>query len=201
MILRHLITTILVALSVSTLPIHAQNGLIDNAALQNIMTRCSIRTFENKPVEDNKVETLLRAGMAAPSSRNMQPWHLVVVKGQEAINKLADQNPHHGDQIRQTPLIIYVCGDTARFQPGEARDYWIEDCSAVSENILLAAHAMGLGAVWTSVYPSARKVNGIRRNLGLSEAIVPFSMIRIGYPGEPADVKDKWDPEKITYWK
>lgn len=179
----------------------AQDEFKNNTALQNIMTRCSIRKFENKPVEDNKIEALLRAGMASPTSRDMQPWHLVVVKEREAINKLADKNPHHGDQIRSTPLLIYICGDTTRFQPGEARDFWIEDCSAVSENILLAAHALGLGAVWTSVYPSAQKVNGIRRNLGLGENIIPFSMIRIGYPGEPADVKDKWDSEKITWWK
>ncbi len=117
------------------------------------------------------------------------------------MDKYAAGNPHHGDKIRATPLIIVLCGDTTRMQQGEARDFWVEDCSASAENILLAAHAMGLGAVWTSVYPGMRKVNGIRRTLALPENLVPFAAICIGYPAEEADIKDKWDESKITYWK
>lgn len=171
------------------------------AAIDNIMSRCSIRKFKQQPVEDGKIDTLLRAGMASPTSRDMQPWHFVVIKDSEAREKYASTNSRHGDQIRQTPLIIIVCGDTTRMQPGENRDFWIEDCSAASENILLAAHALGLGAVWTSVYPEARKLKAFQQNLNLPGNLIPLNSIMIGYPDEPSNVKDKWDPDKITWWK
>lgn len=173
----------------------------NTAAIENIMTRSSIRTFKQQPVEDGKIDTLLHAGMAAPTSRDMQPWHFVVIKDKEAIEKFASTNPRHGDKIRKTPLIIIVCGDTTRMQPGENRDFWVEDCSAASENILLAAHALGLGAVWTSVYPETRKVKAFSKNLNLPGNLIPLNSIMIGYPDEPADVKNKWDESKITYWK
>lgn len=172
----------------------------NEAAINNIMTRCSIRKFKQQPVEEGKIDTLVRAGMAAPTSRDMQPWHFVVIKDAAAREKYAATNSRHGDKIRQTPLIIIVCGDTTRMQPGEDRDFWIEDCSAASENILLAAHALGLGAVWTSVYPEMRKVKVFEKNLNLPANLIPLNSIMIGYPDEPADVKDKWDEKKITWW-
>lgn len=172
-----------------------------NAAIENIMTRCSIRKFKQKPVEEGKIDTLLHAGMAAPTSRDMQPWHFIVIKDSDARERYAAKNARHGDRIRQTPLIIIVCGDTTRMQPGGSRDFWIEDCSAASENILLAAHALGLGAVWTSIYPEMRKVAAFSRNLNLPGNLIPMSSIMIGYPDEPADVKNKWDEAKVTYWK
>lgn len=178
-----------------------QPSTAGNAAIDNIMTRCSIRTFRQQPVEDGKLDTLLHAGMAAPTSRDMQPWHFVVIKDSAARERYAATNQRHGDRIRKTPLIIIVCGDTIRMQPGENRDFWVEDCSAASENILLAAHALGLGAVWTSVYPEMRKVKAFSRNLNLPGNLIPMSSIMIGYPDEPADVKDKWDTSKITIWK
>lgn len=174
------------------------NAQTNKAAIENIMTRCSIRTFKQKPVEEGKIDTLLRAGMAAPTSRDMQPWHFVVIKDSVARNRFAATNKRHGDKIRKTPLIIIVCGDTTRMQPGQGRDFWVEDCSAASENILLAAHALGLGAVWTSVYPEMRKVQAFSRNLNLPGNLIPFNSIMIGYPDEPADVKNKWDEKKIT---
>lgn len=133
------------------------------AALKNIMTRCSVRKFKQQSVEASKIEKMLRAGMAAPSSRDMQPWHFVVIEGRDNIEKLASLNTRHADQIRQTPLIIVVCADTTRMQSGEARDFWVEDVSAASQNILLAAHALNLGAVWTSVYPQTKKVNAYKK--------------------------------------
>ncbi len=173
----------------------------NNQAIENIMTRHSVRSFQDKEVEQEKVTTLLKAGMAAPTWRDLQPWHFVVVQGKDAIENYASGNPHHAAQIRATPLIIVLCGDTTRMQESEARDFWVEDCSASAENILLAAHALGLGAVWTSAYPEMRKVNGIRRNLRLPDNLVPFAVICIGYSAEEANVKDKWDENKITYWK
>lgn len=98
-----------------------------------------------------------------------------------------------------TPLFIFVCADTTRMAEGQGKELWIQDLSAISENILLAAHAMGLGACWTTIYPIQKKVNGISRTLNLPGNLIPLNGIIIGYPDEPEQPKDKWDTKKITY--
>ena len=96
-------------------------------------------------------------------------------------------------------LFIFVCADTTRMAEGQSKELWVQDLSAVSENILLAAHAMGLGACWTTIYPIQKKVNGISRTLNLPGNLIPLNGIIIGYPDEPEQPKDKWDTKKITY--
>lgn len=171
----------------------------NEAALENIMTRTSIRKFEARPVEQEKIERLLRAGMAAPTADDRQPWHFVVLKDKKDIDTYAATNARHADDIRATPLFIFVCADTTRMSDGMGRELWIQDCSAVSENILLAAHAMRLGAVWTTVWPIERKVKGISRALRLPGNLIPLNAICIGYPAETHAPKDKWDEKKITW--
>lgn len=181
----------------------AGNGFPKDSAvvMNNILTRTSIRKFEQRPVEQSKVLALLRAGMAAPSARDRRPWHFVVLNDTADIHAYAATMKHHGEMVAQTPLVIYACGDTTMMMPGQARDFWVEDVSCASENILLAAHAMGLGAVWTSVYPEARKVKGVSQALHLPGNLIPFNCILIGYPDEAPQPKDKWDEDKITWWK
>lgn len=184
--------------------INAQNTVpsqISNAdiVLHNISTRTSIRKFQNKPVEADVIEKLLRAGMAAPTANDNRPWHFVVLKDSESIEKYAASNKFHADDIKATPLFIFVCGDTTRMESGQARDFWIEDVSAASENILLAAHALGLGAVWTSIYPIQKKVIGISKALKLPGNLIPLNAICIGYPAEKPEPKDKWNENYITY--
>lgn len=169
------------------------------AAMRNIMTRTSVRKFKQQPVEDCKIEALLRAGMASPTADDRQPWHFVVLKDKEDIERYAASNKYHADDIRKTPLFIFVCADTTRMSEGQGRELWVQDLSAVSENILLAAHAMGLGACWTTVYPIQKKVAGISRTLRLPSNLIPLNGIIIGYPDEPLQPKDKWDERKITY--
>lgn len=169
------------------------------AAMRNIMTRTSVRKFKQQPVEDCKIEALLRAGMASPTADDRQPWHFVVLKDKEDIERYAASNKYHADDIRKTPLFIFVCADTTRMSEGQGRELWVQDLSAVSENILLAAHAMGLGACWTTVYPIQKKVAGISRALRLPSNLIPLNGIIIGYPDEPLQPKDKWDERKITY--
>ncbi len=169
------------------------------AVLQNIMTRTSVRKFKQQLVEDAKVEALLRAGMASPTSGDMQPWHFVVLKDKKDIDRYAASNKYHAEDIKKTPLFIFVCADTTRMAEGQGRELWVQDLSAVSENILLAAHAMGLGACWTTIYPIQKKVNGISRTLNLPGNLIPLNGIIIGYPDEPLQPKDKWDTKKITY--
>ena len=169
--------------------------------MNNILTRTSIRKFQQRPVEQSKVLALLRAGMAAPSARDRRPWHFVVLNDTADIHAYAATMKHHGEMVAQTPLVIYACGDTTMMMPGQARDFWVEDVSCASENILLAAHAMGLGAVWTSVYPETRKVKGVSQALHLPGNLIPLNCILIGYPDEAPQPKDKWDEDKITRWK
>ena len=169
------------------------------AVLRNIMSRTSVRKFKQQPVEDAKIEALLRAGMASPTSGDMQPWHFVVLKDKKDIERYAASNKYHAEDIKKTPLFIFVCADTTRMTEGQGKELWVQDLSAVSENILLAAHAMGLGACWTTIYPIQKKVNGISRTLKLPGNLIPLNGIIIGYPDEPLLPKDKWDEKKITF--
>ena len=180
-------------------PAQANAARTNEAAIQNIMTRTSVRKFKQQPVEDAKIETLLRAGMAAPTANDMQPWHFVVLKDEKSINRYAASNKFHADDIKKTPLFIFVCADTTRMSEGQGKELWVQDCSAVSENILLAAHALGLGACWTTIYPIQKKVAGISRTLKLPANLIPLNGIIIGYPDEPEEPKNKWDEKKITY--
>lgn len=170
----------------------------NNMALENIATRVSVRSYLDKPVEAAQVEQLLRAGMAAPSAVNRQPWHFVVVTDKAQLKALSKANPY-ADMVAKAPLAIVVCGDMKKALDGKSREFWVQDCSAATENILLAANAMGLGAVWTGAYPSEERVKDISAILNLPEHIVPLNIIVIGYPDGENKPKDKWKPENISY--
>lgn len=166
--------------------------------LNTILKRTSIRSYENKPVEKEKIKKLLRAGMAAPTAMNKQPWHFVVVTDKGQLQKLSEANPYAA-MAAKAPLAIVVCGDMNKAAEGEARECWIQDCSAASENILLAATGMGLGAVWTGTYPSKERCADVAKVLGLPESLIPLNTIVIGYPDADVSPKDKWNTENISY--
>lgn len=170
------------------------------AVIDNIMTRTSVRQYTSQPVDSATIETLLRAGMAAPSAVNKQPWHLYVVTDTAKLNALSQASPN-ARMAAHAPLAIVVCGDTDLFLEGEAREFWVQDCSAVTENILLAAHALGLGAVWTGTYPSEERCKAVSEVLSLPSNLIPLNTIVIGYPDGEFTPKDKWKPEKVTYVK
>lgn len=169
-----------------------------NAALENIATRVSVRSYLDKPVDAALIEQLLRAGMAAPTAVNRQPWHFVVVTDKAQLNELAKANPHAG-MAAHAPLAIVVCGDMKKALSGEAREFWVQDCSAATENILLAANALGLGAVWTGTYPDQNRCKAVSTVLNLPENLIPLNTIVIGYPDKENTPKDKWKPENISY--
>ena len=171
---------------------HCKNT--EKAVINNIMTRTSVRQYQDKAVEQDKVETMLRAGMAAPTAVNKQPWHFVVVTDRQLISQLSRQ-------AGQSPLLIVVCGDLSKAMQGKGQEYWIQDCSAATENLLLAAHAMGLGAVWTGQWPMDDRYKETQRLLSLPENIVPLATVVIGYPDEQPEPKDKWKPENVSYNK
>lgn len=196
------IMTFALALCAGVAPINAQDcsrqQTVCTAAIDNIMTRTSIRRFKQQPVESGKVDTLLRAAMAAPTAVNKQPWHFVVVDDSQVLNQLAGQG-RRGDMLRHAPLAIVVCGDMTKALEGKAQEYWIQDTSAATENMLLAAHAMGLGAVWTGQWPMDDRYTQTQQVLALPQHIVPLCTVIIGYPDEQPAPKDKWKPENVSY--
>ena len=169
-----------------------------NGMLETIMTRTSIRQYTDQPVEKEKIEAMLRAGMAAPTAVNAQPWHFVVVSDKAKLDELAAANPRAG-MLKSAPLAIVVCGDMTKAMEGKGRQFWIQDCSAATENILLAAHAQGLGAVWTALYPMEERIQPVSEALKLPDTLIPLCTVVIGYPAEQPEPKDKWKPENISY--
>ncbi len=176
-------------------------GTVDKgqAAIENIMTRTSIRQYKDQPVEQEKIDIVLKAAMAAPTAVNLQPWHFIVIDDKNTINLLSGRQPTNA------PLLIAVCGDTDKTTmpdgKGKLPDFWIQDVSAATENLLLAAHALGLGAVWTGVYPVMERTAEVANVLNCPNNIVPLAVVRIGYPDEAPAPKDKFKEENISYNK
>ena len=190
-------------LAVSIQLINAQNSgqqqpANDSGAYQTILSRTSVRAYTDQKVEKDKIEKLLRAAMAAPTAVNKQPWHFVVIEDKHVLEQIAEEIPT-AKMAARAPLAITVCGDMEKALDGEGRNFWIQDASAATENLLLAAHAMGLGAVWTGVYPIKDKVDATRALLKLPETIIPLGTIVIGYPKKTPQPKDKWKPENVSY--
>ena len=169
------------------------------AVIENIMTRTSIRQYKEQPVEQEKIDIMLKAAMAAPTAVNLQPWHFIVITDKQTIGLLSGQQPTNA------PLLIAVCGDTDKTTTPDGKmklpDFWVEDVSAATENLLLAAHALGLGAVWTGVYPAMDRTAEVANVLNCPKNIVPMAVIRIGYPDEAPEPKDKFKEENISYNK
>jgi nitroreductase len=162
-------------------------------AFEALMTRRSVRSYTDEPVSDEQVQTILAAGMQAPSANNRQPWHFVVLRRRERLNALAEVLPF-GKMLAQAPLGIVVCAD-AGLQP--LAGYWTQDCAAATQNILLACHALGLGAVWIGVYPRDERVMALRELLSLPAVVTPLCAIAAGRPAERSAPVDRFRPERI----
>ena len=169
------------------------------AVIENIMTRTSIRQFTDQPIAKDTLDQIVKAGMAAPSAVNAQPWAFIVVTEKEVLDSLNNVHPY--SNLKTATAAIIVCGDMSKAMEGEGREYWVQDCSAATENILLAAHAYGLGAVWCGVYPVEERVNDVKAVLGIPEGIIPLNIITMGYPAENPEPKDKYKPENIHFQK
>ena len=169
-----------------------------NAVITNIHNRKSVRNFiKSKPVSKEDLLTLVKAGMAAPSGRNAQPWEFVIIAERANLDKLQEKLPFAKMLLTATAAIV-VCGNAG---DGKGDSFWIEDCSAATQNILLAAESMGLGAVWTAAYPGIERENWIRECLGLPANIRPLCVIPIGYPADNPKPKNKFKEEKVHYEK
>ncbi|WP_462281782.1 flavin reductase [Salinivirga cyanobacteriivorans] len=170
-----------------------------NHALEVIHNRKSVRHFTDQPVSNAQIETLLRAGMAAPTAANRQPWVFYVVSEREVLDSLGKQLPY-AKMLFQAQKAIVVCGDMEKAGNLADKGYWVQDCSAASENILLAAESIGLGAVWTAAYPYDDRTKAVIKTLNLPKNHVPLNVIPVGYPTGVDKPKDKWKPENI-FWK
>lgn len=175
-----------------------QPQVMENQAIQTIMTRVSVREFTGEKITDAQIDTLLRAAMAAPSAINRQPWAFIVVTDESLIAKLGEALPYSRCSNHPACAII-PCGDLSKAIEGEMGAFWINDVSAATQNILLAAHAMGLGAVWTGLHPDMNRAALVQQMLGLPEHIIPLCVVPVGIPAEHPSVKDKYLPENIHH--
>ena len=154
-----------------------------NEVLNNIFTRKSVRKFIDKKIEKEKIDNLMKAAMSAPSAVNRQPWDFIVVDDVEVLDKLTKALPF-AKMTNKADIAIVVCGNLKKALPGKAKDYWVQDCSSATTNILLAAHAQGLGAVWTGIYNNEEKVKDVQKILELPLHVIPLNVIPVGYPKE-----------------
>ena len=190
---------ILLALAATTLAAcNQQPKVMENQAITTIMTRVSVREFTGKKISEAQIDTLLRAAMSAPSAINKQPWAFIVVTDEAKIAELGKALPY--SRCSNKPAVAIIpCGDLTKAIPGEMANFWINDVSAATENLLLAAHAMGLGAVWTGLHPDMNRARLVQEMLGLPEHIIPLCVVPVGVPAEQPEVKDKYKPENIHY--
>ncbi|MFP4310109.1 MAG: nitroreductase family protein [Desulfococcaceae bacterium] len=157
--------------------------------------RRSIRKYTDKPVSDADVKKILQAAMIAPSAGNQQPWQFVVVRDRDTLEKIKDVNPY-APMADHAPLGILVCGDVSlEKHPG----FWVQDCSAAVQNLLLAVRGLGLGGVWTGIYPLEERVNGFRELFGLPENVIPLAFVVIGHPAQESSVKDRYKEERVRW--
>lgn len=158
-----------------------------------ILTRRSIRRYTAEPVSEEQVTKLMEYAMSAPSADNQQPWVFVVVADRGILDELGTRHQPAG-MLREAPLAIVVCCDMDRVT---WKQFWQQDCAAATENVLLGANSLGLGAVWCGVHPTKTTEAMVRGVLELPESVVPFSLISVGHPAEHKPPSDRYDPSRV----
>jgi len=161
--------------------------------LKAIFTRRSVRNFSDQPVSPEDLQDLLRAGMQAPSARDERPWHFIVISNPDLLYSITEFHPH-ATMLHEAPLAILVCSDR---DLEKKRASWLQDCSAATENILLAVHAKGLGGVWLGIFPDADRVKGMQSLLSLPETIRPVALVAIGHPASQPEPENRFDATRV----
>lgn len=161
--------------------------------IEALATRRSVRQFQDRPVPEEHIATIIAAAMTAPSAGNQQPWHFVVISDREKLNQIPSFHPHSA-MVAQAPVAVLVCGDP---QGAPWPDFWVQDCSAAVQNLLLAARDLGLGTVWAGVYPAEERMAGFRRLFAVPEQVYPFALVPVGWPKGPFSAVDRFKPERI----
>jgi nitroreductase len=158
--------------------------------LSIIFSRRSIRRYTAQPVTEEEITSLLEAAMAAPSGSNRKPWHFLVVSDRATLNDLAAAHPY-GKMLAHAPVAIAVCGE-----PATSR-WWVQDCSAATENILLGVAALGLGGVWIGCHGAPDRERAVARILGLPDRIRVLSLVAVGHPGKEKEPRTQYDPTRV----
>ncbi len=161
-----------------------------------IYARRSVRKYQDRPVEAEKLEELTRLGAAAPSAHNRKPWVFLLANDPDTMERVrtATLFGRFG-----APAAIVVCGDKRRMMPLVARDFWVQDCSAAIQNMLLAAVEMGLGAVWLGCWPLKQGSDRLRAHLHLPDHLEPLGTVYLGYPAEEHEPRTQWE-DGMTLW-
>ena len=171
--------------------------LKNNSTIETIHNRKSVRNFIDKKVVSTKnLVELVRAGMAAPTAVNKQPWAFIIINDRQKLDALGDTLPY-AKMLFTASAAIVVCGDTNKALTGVNKEYWIQDCSAATQNILLATESLGLGATWTSTFPYKERMDPVIKELNLPKHLIPLNIIPIGYPIGKDKAKDKWKQKNV----
>jgi len=168
-------------------------------ALEAILTRRSARSYRKKEVQPETIREVLKAAMHAPSGADEQPWYFIVIDEPDLLEKIPSLHPYAG-MVAQAPAAIVVCGEPGR---EKHTGMWAQDCAAATQNLLLAAHALGLGSVWVGVYPREERMEPLRKLLGIPERIAPFAILPLGYPeGKPEAREDRFNADRVrkNHW-
>jgi len=158
-----------------------------------IFQRRSIRKYTKQDVSDEQITTLLSAAMSAPSAGNERPWHFIVVKDKDRLAQIAEVSPY-ATMTKDAPLAIIVCGDVTQER---FKGFWVQDCSAAVQNILLEATELTLGSVWLGVYPLQERVEYLQKLFSLPDHIIPFAVIPIGRPDQSFGAPDRYDESRV----
>ncbi|HEY5534206.1 MAG TPA: nitroreductase family protein [Ignavibacteria bacterium] len=162
-----------------------------------ILTRRSIRAYKPTSIKEEDVEYLLRAAMSAPSAKNINPWYFIVIRDRKILDEIPKIH-EYSKMLYEAPLAICVCGNSGADKFG---GYWIQDCSAASENILLAANSIGLGSVWLGVFPREERIEKLKKLLNIPDGITPLSILAIGYPNEEKPPSERYKKDRVHFDK
>ncbi len=166
-------------------------------AIEAILTRRSIRKYSSRIITENTIKQLLETAFNAPSANNYQPWHYIIINDRKKLDAIPNFHPY-SKMLCDASIAILVCGD---LHLEKFLGYLILDCSAATENILIAAHAKGLGACWLGIYPQEERITGIKKLFNLPDHIIPISLISLGYPAEHIDREDRYDKARVHHNK
>lgn len=161
--------------------------------IQAIFSRRSVRHFKNQPIAEEDIELLLKAAMQSPSAANSQPWQFVIIEKRDLLEEVTKFHPN-AECLHQAPVAILVCGDERLLKKPNR---WILDCSAATQNILLAAHSRDLGAVWLGIYPDELRIFEVKKLFDLPPEVHPLSLVAIGHPARTTHPEDRFKPERI----
>jgi nitroreductase len=169
-----------------------------NPIIETIFQRRSIRKYTDQQVEPEKLDILLKVGMAAPSAMNCKPWEFVVITDPEKLSQFRSRLIFGN---RNAPAAIVVCGNPSLSLNPAARLFWVQDCSLAGENILIAAESLGLGTVWVGVHPVGGFVRVVREIAGLPKRVTPLGLIYVGYPMEDKPARTQYDERRVHWQK